>query len=294
MSRIGWIGLGRMGEPMARNILAAGHLLTVWNRSAGKAEALRASGASVAATAAGAAAEAEIVFAILSDDASLRDILLGPEGAIATMAPGAVLVEMSTISPTVSAEVAFAASARGVRYVCAPVSGSVSFAAAGKLTVLASGPKDAFATVLPLLECLSVRQFHVGEGCEARVLKLALNMMVGVTAAMMGEALALGLKNGLGRNAMLEVIGASAVASPLVGYKLDMLRRRDYVPAFTVRMMAKDFDLILAAAHASSTPMPVAAQVRESWSALIAQGDGEADFFKYAELAARMAGEGNA
>jgi 3-hydroxyisobutyrate dehydrogenase len=208
------------------------------------------------------------------------------------MDKGAVLVEMSTVSPGVSAEVAVACAARGVGYVRAPVSGSVAFAESAKLTVLASGPSAEYARVLPLLQHLSAKQVHVGQGCEARVLKLALNMMVGVTAAMMGEALALGAKNGLSRDTMLDVITASAVASPLVGYKADMLRRRDYSPAFTAAMMAKDFDLILGAAHASSTPMPLAAQVRQGWSALVAQGDAEADFFKYVELAARMAGEG--
>lgn len=291
MRRIGWIGLGRMGEPMARHILGAGHALTVWNRSADKAQRLAGAGAAVARTASEAARGADAVFVILADDEALRATLLGEGGVIAAMSPGAVLIEMSTVSPCVSAEVAAAAAAQGVGYLRAPVSGSVAFAETARLTVLASGPKEAYAAVQPLLAHLSARQFHVGEGCEARVLKLALNMMVGVSAAMIGEALALGAKSGLDRSIMLEVIGASAVASPLLSYKSDMLRRRDYAPAFTVRMMAKDFDLILGTARTTATPIPVAAQVREGWSALIAQGDGEADFFKYAELAARLAGE---
>jgi 3-hydroxyisobutyrate dehydrogenase-like beta-hydroxyacid dehydrogenase len=131
---------------------------------------------------------------------------------------------------------------------------------------------------------------HVGLGCEARVMKLALNMMVGLTAAMMGEALALGEKNGLSRDVMLDVIGASAVASPLVSYKLAMLRARDYAPAFETRMMAKDFDLALGLAHGSGVPLPMTAQVREGFTAMIAQGDGNADFFKYVELTAQLAG----
>ncbi|MFN0114045.1 MAG: NAD(P)-dependent oxidoreductase [Paracoccaceae bacterium] len=292
MARIGWIGLGRMGEPMARHLVAAGHAVTVWNRSAGKAGRLRASGAAVAGSAADAAKLAEVVFAILSDDVSLRETLLGDGGVIAGMDRGATLVEMSTVSPAISAEIAAATAERGLGYIRAPVSGSVAFAEAAKLTVLASGSSDTYQSVLPLLQHLSARQFHVGEGCEARVLKLALNMMVGVTAAMMGEALTLGAKHGLDRVTMLDVIGASAVASPLVGYKLDMLKRRDYPPAFAARMMAKDFDLVLSAAHASATPMPLAAQVREGWAAMIARGDGEADFFKYAEMTADLAGVG--
>ncbi len=290
MRKIGWIGLGKMGGPMARHLRGAGHALSVHNRTASKADRLVAAGATLAANAADAARGAETVFAMLADDAALRAALLGPGGVIAAMEPGAVLVEMSTVSPAISSELDAACQAKGVGYLRAPVSGSVGFAEAGKLTVLASGPSAAYAAVLPLLQTFSAKQVHLGEGCEARVMKLALNMMVGMTAAMMGEALALGQKNGLARDTMLEVIGASAVASPLVGYKTAMLNSRNYAAAFEARMMAKDFDLALSTAHESAVPMPLTAQVREGWSAMIAKGDGEADFFKYVELAAGMAG----
>ena len=289
MQRIGWIGLGKMGAPMARHLRAAGHELSVYNRTAAKAEGLVAAGARLATSPAGAATGAAVVFVMLADDAALRASLLGPDGAVAAMDRGAVLVEMSTVSPAISAEIDRACAARGVGYLRAPVSGSVAFAEAAKLTVLASGPAAVYATVLPLLQNFSAKQLHVGEGCEARVMKLALNMMVGMTAAMLGEALALGQKNGLTRDVMLEVIGASAVASPLLSYKLAMLRARDYAPAFEARMMAKDFDLALGLARASSVPLPLTAQVREGWSSLVAMGDGDADFFKYVELAARLA-----
>lgn len=290
MHAIGWIGLGKMGEPMARHLRMAGHGLKVWNRTAAKADRLVAAGATLAASAAGAAQGSAVVFAMLSDDTALRGSLLGPSGAVAAMAPGAVLVEMSTVSPAASAELAAACAAQGVAYLRAPVSGSVAFAEGAKLTVLASGPAEVYDAVLPLFQAFSARQVHVGLGCEARVMKLALNMMVGLTAAMIGEALALGEKNGLTRDTMLEVIGASAVASPLVAYKLASLRARDYAPAFEARMMAKDFDLALGLAHGSGVPMPMTAQVREGFSAMIAQGDGDADFFKYVELTARQAG----
>lgn len=290
MSRIGWIGLGRMGEPMAGHLCDAGHALAVYNRTAARAAALSAQGAVVAASPAAAASGSDVVFSMLADDAALREMLLGSAGALAHMDKGSVLVEMSTVSPAISAEIDQAATARGIDYIRAPVSGSVAFAKAAKLTVLTSGPAQAHARVLPLLQLMSGRQFHVGEGCEARILKLVLNMMVGVSAAMMGEAMALGLKNGLDRDLMLDVIGASAVASPLIGYKIDALKARNYAPAFAARMMGKDFDLALGAARNSATPMPLAALVREGFSALIARGDGDADFFKYVELALQGAG----
>jgi 3-hydroxyisobutyrate dehydrogenase-like beta-hydroxyacid dehydrogenase len=287
---IGWIGLGKMGQPMAANLLAAGYDLSVYNRSAEKCAPLEADGAAVASDITSLAGRSEAVFSVLSDDAALRQTLLGDRGAIAHMQPGAVLIDMSTVSAAVSAEIASVAAARKVGYLRAPVSGSVAFAAAAKLTVLASGPEDVFHRCLPLLEKLSARQVHVGAADEARIMKLVVNMMVGMSAAMMGEAMALGLKNGLDRATLLEVIGASAVASPLIGYKLDALRARDYTPAFEARMMAKDFDLILEAARASATPLPISAQVREGFSAMSACGDGDADFFKYVELAAHLSG----
>ena len=290
MQRIGWIGLGKMGAPMAGHLRAAGHEMNVFNRTPAKADRLVTLGATLAASPGAVAFGAGRVFSMLADDAALRAALLGSGGAIAAMDKGAVLIEMSTVSAGISAELDLACGARGLGYLRAPVSGSVAFAETAKLTVLASGPSAVYAAVLPLLQTFSARQVHVGEGCEARVMKLALNMMVGMTAAMMGEALALGQKNGLSRDVMLEVIGASAVASPLVAYKLATLRARDYAPAFEVRMMAKDFDLALAAAHSSNTPLPLAAQVREGWSAMIAGGDGDADFFKYVELTAGLAG----
>jgi len=290
MRRLGWIGLGKMGVPMAQCIIGGGHDLVVYNRDSSKAHAMVECGATFALTASQAATGVDVVFSMVSDDTALRQVLLGIDGAIAAMTEGSSLVEMSTVSPDVSREIAEAANAFGVGYLRAPVSGSVEFAALAKLTFFVSGPQSAYANVLPLLELMSARQFHVGEGCEARVLKLVINMMVGITAAMTGEAMALGLKNGLKREQLLEVVGASAVASPLLIYKTATLKARDYTPAFEAKMMAKDFDLALAVAHQSQTPTPLAAQVRESWTTLIARGDGEADFFKIAELAADLAG----
>lgn len=289
-SRIGWIGLGKMGAPMALNLCGAGADVTVFNRSREKCRPLCDAGANLAPNASVLAAQSDILFTMLSDDAALRQVLLGDTGALKEMRKGAILVDMSTVSPTISSEVAEIANTFGLRYLRSPVSGSVALAESGAVMVMASGPIGAFEEVRSILGALSARQFHVGDQEQARVLKLSINMMVGFTAAMIGEALALGLKNGLDRTTMLDVIGASAVASPLVGYKLDTLKAQDYTPAFEVTQMAKDFDLILEAGRKSAVPMPMAAQTREGWSELIADGDGEQDFFKYVELATRRAG----
>lgn len=287
---ITWIGLGKMGEPMARLLLQAGHAVSVWNRTFARTRSLVSEGAAAQQDARQAVTAADVVFAMVADDKALAALTLAQDGILASMRPGSILVEMSTVSPAISAKVAEACATVGVLYLRAPVSGSVAMAAAGKLTVIASGPREAFDRVQPLFALLSQRQFHVGPADEARVVKLVVNHIVGSTAALVGEALAFGEKSGVGRDALLDVLGASAVASPLLGYKLDMLRRRDYVAAFSTNQMAKDFGLILDAGRDCAAPLPLAALILQSFSAMIARGDGEADFFKYAELARHLAG----
>ncbi|MDX1742262.1 MAG: NAD(P)-dependent oxidoreductase, partial [Ruegeria sp.] len=270
----GFIGLGKMGASMASNLLQAGFDLTVYNRSFYKCAALRDAGANVASSASDVAKSVDVVCLMLSDDTSLRQVALGDGGVIAAMRPGAVLVEMSTVSGEVSVDLASAAADQKIGYVRAPVSGSVSMAEAGTLTFIVSGDEKHCERVRPVLESMSGKQFYVGVAEEARYLKLAINLMVGATAAVLGEALALGECNGLDRNVMLDVVNASTVASPLLKYKTENLRTSDYSPAFEVTQMAKDFDLVLGAARSANVPMPLAAQVHQGWSALIAQGDG--------------------
>jgi 3-hydroxyisobutyrate dehydrogenase-like beta-hydroxyacid dehydrogenase len=290
--RIGWIGLGKMGAPMAARLLAAGHAMTVWNRSPAPAAALAARGATVAATPAGAAAGAEALFLMLADDAALAAVGLGPGGAVQALAPGALVVEMSTVSPEVSARLAEAAAAAGADLLRAPVSGSVALATAGTLTVLASGPRRAFDRAGPLLAALSARQFYLGEGEEARVVKLAINLMIGTTMAMLAESLALAAGHGIPRGVMLDAVMGSAVASPFLGYMEAALRAADYRPAFETRQMAKDFDLALAAARDAGVPLPLAERVREAFAVLIGRGEGAQDFSRLVELASGPAGPG--
>lgn len=288
--RIGWIGLGKMGAPMALNIAKAGHDLAVWNRSAGRCAPLRAAGAKVAADIRGLAADADILFVSVADDAALDQVALGEDGAVAHMRPGSVLVETSTVSVAISAGIARLAEARGVRYLRAPVSGSVLLANDGKLGMLVSGPREAFEAVLPILGLMTAHQLYAGDGEQARVLKLTVNMMVGIIAAMTGEAMAFCLKNGVDRATTVDGIAASVATSPLFGYKADALKARDFSPRFSVAQIAKDFDLALAAGHALEVPLPLTALVRQGWAAMIAAGDGENDFFKCTELAIRAAG----
>lgn len=290
MQTIGWIGLGKMGVPMAHNLIKAGAPLSVYNRTPKRTRDLEAAGATVADSLQALAGSVEVVISMVSDDAALDAVSMGTDGAFQAMAPGSIFIDMSTVSPAISAKVANAAKTKGIRYLRAPVSGSVALAAAAMLTILASGPREAYDECLPIFDAMSAKQYHVGSAEEARVLKLSLNMMVGITAAMMGEALAFGEGGGMDWDQMLEIISNSAVASPLVGYKVAPLKARDFTPAFSASQMAKDFDLALDAARDTGVPMPVTTLVREFWEEMEASGKGELDFFAYVTLLEEMAG----
>ncbi len=179
----------------------------------------------------------------------------------------------------------------GLSYLRAPVSGGVALAVAGTVTVLASGARADFDRALPLFDAMAKKSFHVGEAEEARYIKLALNMMVGMTSAMMGEALVFAERGGAARDTVLDVMGESAIASPLVGYKIEPMRQRDFTATFSAKQMAKDYDLLLAAGRGTNTPLPLAAFVRQMWSSIIANGYGEEDFLAYVKTMEALSGE---
>lgn len=288
--KIGWIGLGKMGVPMTLNLVGAGFPLTVYNRTAGKTGGLKEAGAEVAGSVAEIAAASDIVVSMVAGDASLEEVALGPDGVLANARPGAIYVDMSTVSPMASGKVAAAAAEKGVAYVSAPVSGSTLFAARAELIVLASGPKDACDACMPAFEAMSRKIVYMGGGGEARFIKLVLNMMVGVTAAMVGEALTFGEAGGLDWDGTIDVVADSPVASPLIGFKARMLKDRNFAPAFSAAQMAKDFDLILATAKEQNLPMPVTELVRRFWGSMMETGRGDLDMFACVSLMEEMAG----
>jgi len=292
-TKVGWIGVGMMGEPMARNVMQAGFPLQVYNRTRDKVRDLEKDGAGVADSVADLAADCDVLVSMISADAALEAISIADGGAFAAMSPGSVFIDMSTVSPAMSARVAVVAEEKGIHYLRAPVSGSIGLAAAGTLTIFASGPEAVFEDSRSLFEAMGGKVFHVGEAEESRFLKLSINMMVGITAGMMAEALTLSEKGGVDWNQMIDIIGSSAVASPLVGYKVDALKNRDFTPAFPAWMMSKDFDLALDAARDESIPLPITSLVRQHWSAMEATGRGEMDFFAYVTLMEHLSGLGD-
>lgn len=289
-ARIAWVGLGKLGLPMAARVAAAGHAITGCDRDAARLAAAQARQVPTSSRLDEALAGAGVVVTSLPDDRALLAALLGAEGLLAKLQAGAILVETSTVSAEASAEVAADALRRGVDYLRAPVSGNPVLAERGELTVLASGPRRAFDGTRTALSAFSRAQHYLGEAEQARYAKLAVNLMIAVSAGMLAEALTLARKGGVDAGQMLDLLADSAVASPMVKYKVPPLKDNDYTSTFSCRQMGKDLDLILAAARGAEVPLPLAAQTRELYTGLIAAGEGEADFIATVRQAARQAG----
>lgn len=287
--KIGFIGMGKMGIPMSSNLVKAGYPVTVYNRTREKTKALADLGAAVADCPKAAAEAKDMIISMISEDSVLEAISFGPGGAFEGAKSGAIFIDMSTVSPESSARVGAAADKKGIKYLRAPVSGSTILAESGNLTIFASGPKDAYDACVDIFRVMGQKSFHVGTGDEARILKLAINMMVGLTAAMVGEALTFGEAGGMDWEQMIDIIGASVAASPLFGYKTQLLKDRNFAPAFTVSQMAKDFDLALSTGQANNVPMPITSIVRQFWGTMMATGKGEMDFFGFVTLMEEIA-----
>ncbi|TML69445.1 MAG: NAD(P)-dependent oxidoreductase [Actinobacteria bacterium] len=288
--RVAVVGLGLMGEAIAERVLSAGHELTVYNRSPGRTEALERAGATVAPSLGAVWDTADVCITSLTDDAALRAVTGGESGVLSGGRSGRTLIDMSTVSPSASAEIAREASASGVSYLRAPVSGNPSVVRAGNLSIMASGDRAAFDAVESTLRDIGPNVFYVGDGEQARVLKLALNLMIAATAELIAEAVVLGEAGGLDRATLLEVMGASATGSPFVKYKSAPLVARDYTTTFSLDNMHKDLVMALAAAADAGVPLPVTARVDELVQECIAAGMGQTDLMGLLPRLQRAAG----
>ncbi len=288
---IGWVGAGKMGQPMTRHLMKAGHRVTVVEPDAANRAAAAAAGATICADLGALARAARIIFTMIPNDATLDAIVTGANGLAAEMQDGDILIDMSTVSPRASARAAKTCRARGIAFLRAPVSGSTATAEQASLSVLVSGPRAAFERAEPLLAAFSKTRLYLGDGEQARYLKIVLNTLVGGTAAIVAEALALGREGGLDNATMMDAIAKSAVASPLLGYKRDMVVSGDYAPAFSVLQMIKDLDIILSTADADGVAMPVARDARRLYADAVQAGLGARDFFVIAREGKRGGAE---
>lgn len=285
MYKIGWIGLGNMGNPMCKNLIKAGHDVTVWNRTKSKASDALDMGAKWADTPQAVAEASDYIFTMVSNGRILKDIIFREHGIIKGMKSGKVMTDMSTVSPDESIEVSSAVEAAGGKFLCCPVTGSVIPAAKGTLGLLVSGDKALFEEVKPMLESLGRNMYWMGEKAEARAMKIALNTMVGNTTQLLAEAVTLAEKAGIPVEKCMEVIAGSAVGNLIVDSKVDVINTGRYDAAFSVDMMLKDFDLALDAAKAYKSSLPVTALTRQFYEESSAKGRGSED---YAVLVKRM------
>lgn len=275
MTRVVFVGVGKMGLPMAGHLAAAGHEVTVFDPSPERRALAAAKGLAVLPALAPALAGTTHVVSSLPDDNALVQVA----AELAAHAPaGTTWIDTSTVSPEASRAAAERATARGLACLRAPVSGNSTMAERAALTVFVSGPRAAYEACEPLLACWGPQRFWLGEGEQARVAKLAVNLLIVGTSTMLAEALALGESGGLEWQALWNVVEASAAASPIVRAKAPALRAHDYTPTFTVTQMQKDVALIRAAAAALGVATPVADVAASALDCAAAAGSSDADY----------------
>jgi len=262
----------------------------VYSRTAASRQKLVALGAREARDVADCVRDAQVVFSSVADDTALRDIALGEHGVLANAARNTVFADTSTVSSEVSEEVAAHAQRAAIAYLRLPISGNAASARKGEVTVMVSGPSDAWEKIRPLVETFSKNQVYLGSGEQARVMKLVVNALVVNLAQTIAEALALGRKAGLDWDAMLDTLAGSTLASPWLKIKIAALKKHDYEATMSARLILKDIDLMLAAARTHGVPMPLTASTRQLMQVLVGEGFGEEDYMAAVKLLARQAG----
>jgi 3-hydroxyisobutyrate dehydrogenase-like beta-hydroxyacid dehydrogenase len=286
-TRIGWVGTGRMGAALARRLLVAGHDVSVYNRTRSKAEALEEAGANVVDSPA-ALADRDIVFTMVGGSDDFKEVVVGPDGVLSRQdAAPRTLIDSTTISQAASDEVRAKAAERGTGVLAAPVSGNAKVVAAGKLTMVVSGPEQDYLKARDLLELLAARVTYVGEGDRARLVKICHNLMLGVVAQTLAEISVLAEKGGVSRADFFDFLNDSVMGSMFTRYKTPAYVNLDFTPTFTPALLLKDFLLGADAAREHGVPMPVSAAAQQVVQALIGNGYRDIDFAALLELEAR-------
>jgi 3-hydroxyisobutyrate dehydrogenase len=287
--RLGWIGIGRMGYAMAERLAAAGCDITVWNRTRSKAEPLAKSGAKITGSLADLAA-CDIVFTMVSTGNDVKEVLFGAKGVTSKGRAPKIVVDSTSIALDESAEIRGKLAKLGVKLLAAPVSGNAKVIKAGKLTVVASGPKDAFDAVSPYLAAIGQGVSYVGDGELSRIAKICHNVMLGVVTQSLAEITVLAQKAGMQRHAFLDFLNKSVMGSLFTRYKTPALVNLDFHMTFTPELLRKDIDLGLAAGREFGVPMPLASITRDRVQALIENGYTDQDFSALLLLQAKASG----
>ncbi len=288
--KIGFIGLGIMGKPMSRNLLKAGYQLIVFNRSKGAVNELVAAGAKAAANPREVAEQAEIVITMLPNSPHVRDVVLGEAGVIEGAAKGSVVIDMSSIAPLVSREIAARLVEKGVEMLDAPVSGGEPKAIDGTLSVMVGGKKEIFDKCCPVMKAMASSVVLVGSAGAGNVAKLANQVIVALNIAAMSEALVLAAKAGVDPELVYQAIRGGLAGSAVLDAKAPLIMDRKFNPGFRIDLHIKDLNNVLETSHSIGVPLQLTASVMEIMQALKVDGLGDADHGSLVRYYEKMAG----
>ncbi|WCK55699.1 NAD(P)-dependent oxidoreductase [Aneurinibacillus sp. Ricciae_BoGa-3] len=267
MRRIGFIGMGTMGAPMALNLLKAGFEVTVYNRSLDRLAGLYDQGLMVADSLSEAVVGKDAVITMLSNDAAVKQVVTGDNGIMDYIEAPTVLVDMSTVSPDTSASISEVAKEMGITMIDAPVSGSSNAAQSGSLVILGGGNKEVYDSLKDVFAAMGKASYYFGESGSGSKAKLVINLMLGITMQGISEALVLAEKFFLDRATVLDMMQQAAVASPFLAFKKDLLLKEDFPVAFALKHMHKDLGLILEQARDNGSVLPATSAAYQSYSA---------------------------
>lgn len=274
---VGFIGLGIMGKPMAENLIGAGHELVLYNRTREKAEDLAGDDATVAGSPREVAERSDVIITMLPDSPQVEEVLAGEDGVLAGVKEGALIVDMSTISPVVTRELAAKAEERGASMLDAPVSGGDVGAIGGTLSIMVGGSEEDFERAGPLFEVMGKTITHVGESGAGQVVKAANQIVVALTIEAVSEALVLGSKAGVEPAKILDVLGGGLAGNKVMEAKREKLLGHSFDPGFRIELHHKDLGIALAAGREYGVNLPVTAVVDQMLEALKAKGRGDRD-----------------
>ena len=286
--KLGWIGIGRMGYAMAERLAKSGCDIAVWNRTKSKAEPLAKAGATVVDLLTDLAG-CDIIFTMVSTGKDVKEVLFGANGVMSKGGKPKIVVDSTSISLEESAEIRAKLAEKGVQFLAAPVSGNATVIKAGKLTVVASGPKDAFDAVAPYLNSIGRGVSYVGDGELSRIAKICHNVMLGVVIQNLCEITVLAEKAGMTRHAFLDFLNKSVMGSMFTAYKTPALSNLDFHVTFTPELLRKDIDLGLSAGRHYEVPMPTTSAARDQVQTLIGHGYDQ-DFSQLLLLQAKASG----
>ncbi len=286
--KIGFMGMGIMGAPMAANLHRSGFPLMVYNRTAEKVKPLAELGVGVASSPRSLAQATDVIIIMVTGPEAVQDLLWGPEGAFPELKPGKVLINMSSVPPRFTRELNAVLSGHGVTFIDAPVSGSKKPAEEGTLIILAGGPAAAVEEMSPLFAALGKKVVYCGKAGQGSMMKMTINLLLGLMMASMGEAVNYGQAGGLALDAILEVVHSGPLSCGLYQLKTQMLKTGEFVPQFPLKHMTKDAKFIIDTAYETGAAAPLGHLLLHLFRLGVSKGLGEQDFAAIAKVIADL------